>query len=74
MEVSTQQLFCSRQQGIRLIGSAPECRIWFLLEYSQAWGRKVLADSNLSAPIKDLFDDFKKLSFPHSKTAFYQTA
>ncbi len=69
MEVTTQKLFCSQQDDINLLGSAPECELWLMLEYSQAWGRKVLTDSNLSSPIKDLFDDFKR-QFPHSKLLF----
>ncbi|MBZ0302168.1 MAG: hypothetical protein K8J31_20635 [Anaerolineae bacterium] len=42
----------SREAHEPLYGSAPEKRVWLLLQYDQPWGAQAFAESDLAEPVK----------------------
>ena len=51
-----EKFFCSHhalEQGVPVVGSATYGDVWFLLEYSDRWGKKAFEESSLAQEIKD---------------------
>lgn len=72
MNADPKKLFCAainQKEQRPVFGSAPEANIWFLLEYNNPWGSKVLVQSTLSAELKTLLQSWVD-NTPRSKLLF----
>ena len=58
----SKDFFCSdlaRDYEIPLVGTATRGDIWFLLEYSGAWGAKAFEESDIPQNVKNFLSDFR---------------
>jgi hypothetical protein len=59
----------SRAVGEQVFATAPRGDVWLLVEYTGAWGAKVLPGSDLAQPIKDRLDGWMSET-PNAKLLF----